>query len=165
MHRASSCLGGCLEQHGESRSVSRCTGGSGICGETPPSSACSCSLPAAPRWALHAGSPSGKTQLQPKQSTLCNRHSLLLERRVPARPSPVGASQINEWLGFSTQSSEPSSPHGSRSACTSGRAGVSPPWAAWDHSQARGPFGKGKLCYGFSRRFLLESSMSRGCQA
>lgn len=59
-------------------------------------------FPCCARWALHARSPSGKTQLQPKQSTLCKRPSLLLERCVPARPSPAGASQINAWLGFST---------------------------------------------------------------
>lgn len=86
-------------------------------------------------------------QLQPKQLALCKRPSPLLERRVPAQPSPGGALRINEWLGFSTQSSGPSVPRGSRSAHTSGWAGISLAHPARDHWQAQGPFGKGTPRY------------------
>lgn len=76
-----------------------------------------------------------------KASALCKCPSLLLERRVPARPSPAGASQVNQRLGFSKQ---PNSLCGSISDCASGQAGVSPLQAAWDYSQAQGPHGEGK---------------------
>jgi len=78
VHRASSCLGGCLEHHGESRRVWRSTLGSGICGERPPPSpACSCSLPAAPRmpgaiWADSAAKAVGLMQASlPAPRTPC----------------------------------------------------------------------------------------------
>lgn len=108
----------------------------------------------APRHALHAWSPSGEPRLQPKQSALCKRPSLLLERRVPARPSPAGAWQINERLGFSTQSLEPGSPCRSRSAHASGPAGVSTPRMPGSTGSTGDPLGRESRAT--ERRFLLE---------
>lgn len=72
-----------------------------VWGDTPPRL---CMLLLSPHCAPPGSAcrePIGKTQQPPKQLALCKRSSLLLERRVPARPSPAGASQINAWLGFS----------------------------------------------------------------
>lgn len=113
-HRASSCPGRCLEQHGESRGVWRSTRRSGACGEAPPKL---CTFLLSPRWALHTGNPSGKAQLRAKALGLMQASLPAPRTPCPSPAQPRGSLTDKCMAGiFPCSPRSPVPPCASRSA-------------------------------------------------